>query len=366
MQFRALAGPGVGRMPAEAITNCLPWGKPVRVRLTGLVLLAVLGVTAARDAAWAQVPGVGPGHCVSGCGGGSSSLGRGGGGSRGGGMGAGAIGAAIGIGVAIGSAAAQQQQQQQAKEKSGARKEESARRVSHAREAKPERHKTDQADKPKEAAKQPQDTKQTKLTQPAKNSNWSGCTGKVGTTWNAGNCGHPTMSSSGPQQALANSSAPGSASYDTSLLHSIPDVSRILNTALPCPKGYTQIGVTFYGGTKCSLTQTPQIQSPENADTAAAPKPPPANVKNAYPVAPLLREPEKEQVSPQVLEGALIENQRAQVLAEITNGILQRAAEEDLRRQVTDELEADLRKTPLERAIEKAEDRQINEMIRAR
>jgi hypothetical protein len=253
MQFRAFAGPGVGRLLAEAMTNCLPWGKPVRAHLTGLVLSVILGIAAVSDAAHAQVPGVGPGHCVSGCGGGSS-MGRSGGGGRGGGGfgGAGAIGSAIGIGMAIGSAV-QQQQQQQAKEKSGARNKpegESPRRVSHAREAKPERHKTDQADKPKEA-KQP-DTKQAKLTQPAKNSNWSGCTGKVGTTWNAGNCGHPTM----PTTPTSSSGSPQ--------FHKIPYFVPILPTrfvdALSCPPGFEKVGETFYGGTKCAPIRLAETQ----------------------------------------------------------------------------------------------------------
>jgi hypothetical protein len=279
------------------MTKPIATENPVRARFTCLTVLALLGAIVASDAARAQVPGVGPGHCVSASCGGGGSLGRSGGGSRGGGgMGAaGAIGSAIGIGMAIGSAV-QQQQQQQAKEKSGARKEESTRKVSHAREAKPERHKNDQADKPKEAAKQPADTKQAKVTEPSKNSNWSGCTGKVGTVWNAGNCGHPTM----PTAPTSVSSPPQ--------LHKIPYFVPIVPTrfveALSCPLGFKRTGEAFYGGTRCepvivtavNATKPPEIERPKGDKTVNYRRPgtdsDTADSKPAYPHFEIVTRPE--------------------------------------------------------------------------
>ena len=159
MQFRAFAQPGVGRLLAEAMTNCLPWGKtractPDRfgafgypgnsgcVRRRACASRASARVTACpaavAAAAWVGAAAVG---------------------------GAAAWAAPPGpsarrLASAWPSAAQPRSdgEQQQAKEKSGARKEEGPGKLSHARKSKPE--------KPKEV-KQPA-TKQAKLTEPSK------------------------------------------------------------------------------------------------------------------------------------------------------------------------------------------------------
>lgn len=244
------------------------------MRTHSLLALATMGTIAFSATAFGQVPSAGPGHCVAGCGGGSS--GGSSGGSRGGGFGGGAaIGSAIGLGMAIGSAVIQQQQQQKSEEqraRQGARKQptkeagEGRKAAADKSRARNERSKTEEArrppekptkpDKPTEVAKQPSpDTKQAKLTeQPSRSTRWTGCTGRVGTTWDAGPCGKPTFPTPTP-----GSSSSASASAKLPNFGQIPlSVSKLdlqLIEKLTCSPGFQQ-SETTYGGSKCTPVTT--------------------------------------------------------------------------------------------------------------
>ena len=53
----------------------------------------------------------------------------------------------------------------------------------------------------------------------------------------------------------------------------IPDFGRWMDAALPCPQGFAQTGVTFYGGTQCSPISNADIQK---LDDSSKPSLPPA------------------------------------------------------------------------------------------
>jgi len=192
------------------------------MRKLGVIALAVLFVFPA--ATLAQIPTVGPGKCVSNCGGGGS-----GGGRRGGGGGMSGIGRAIGTGIAVGTIL---NAIQSAKPQGGDQGSQ------HSKEPARERHPQKPAkDEPVKEAKKPADTN-------TKGSNWSGCTGKVGTVWNAGNCGHPTSTST--------SAGTGQRPRFNLIPYFVPIAIHQFVDQLPCPLGFHQVGETFYGGAKCA------------------------------------------------------------------------------------------------------------------
>jgi hypothetical protein len=211
----------------------------------GFVALAVLFVF--PTATLAQIPTVGPGKCVSNCAGGGS------GGHRGGGRGLSGIGGAIGTGIAVGTILnAIQSAKPQGGDQGSQRSKEPAR----------ERHPQKPAkDEPvKEAKKPAKDEPVKEANKPANTntngSNWSGCTGKVGTVWNAGNCGHPGSASTGTGQRAHYHLIP----------YFVPIAMHQFVEALPCPNGFQKVGETFYGGTKCAPIEE---ASSANNDCAA-------------------------------------------------------------------------------------------------
>jgi hypothetical protein len=248
------------------------------MRVKVALVIAAVGLSAVTDVAFAQAPPVGPGHCVANCGGGGY---RGGGGGGGGGNAA-AIGSAVGLGMAIGGALLQQQQQQQMQQPRQSREQSSGqgnrkrgrdaddKKVAKGHDTKSDKtrkddEKTDkQTEKPTkqdananklENTKNQQQAKQTG--QPAGNPPWTGCVGNVGTVWNAGNCGHPTFPTT---------SAGNSAPQFHRIPYFVPIIPHEFVDALSCPLGFTPVGETFYGGTKCA----PGVADSNSAPVALA------------------------------------------------------------------------------------------------
>jgi hypothetical protein len=257
------------------------------MRKTKFLVLAALSPILIANAASAQAPPVGPGHCVANCGGGSggSSGGGGGGGGHGGGNAA-AIGSAIGLGIAVGTAIMQQQQQQQTQRQSDEQR---------GRKHKPPTKDTDKdesktakrGDPPAKHGNPP--TKETATEQPPQKTGTDNAASQAATKGadkntklvnspppvNPGHCvpapGYPCPTGGAPTSSSGSgwsdctsrggvwgNTGCGRPSAKLQLIpYFVPLADLIQHVdALPCPQGSKKTGETFYGGTKCSPIAT--------------------------------------------------------------------------------------------------------------